>query len=598
MKRKKVVTSAREERQRYEDNIGAVKALQKLDEYISRSKTSIILLFKRLDSSHDGALENEEIIRGFMKLTDISMTLGQAEALVEFIDFSGDGVIQIDELDKCLRDFRKAKREGGLQQVIDNATESRVDRVFPNWLVAREDFRLIFTRFAEDDDSDCNKEQLKVQRLFGVEQEKRSREDMQVLALWMQRNSVLPGLSYKRYLDLSKYINFLEAEPGHSLCAQGEIGDAFYILFAGEVQVLVDGQLAHTLVAGEGFGERSLETDEPRNATCICSQTSRLLVVKAKDYKSMLKQHQTKKFNFAMDYLQHRCEVIRDWPYTKVYHLSGSLVRRQFESGEVLFRSGDESVALYFLISGEATAQKSIRRKATNRWPDRNSQYAVLEHERTIAIELKKFSDGDIFGEDLIFGFGNRQYCVVAKEPVDCFLLNRNDAIKYFYREKDKLRNRAQGLYISSKELKLRYEEKARQKKVYDNIKRQAFGERYTERSRRANCRVLKRKHPTDNCNDRSKIQLPSIPRRSTNGFDIIISRYSEGIFMNPQEGEDIRLFPSIRSRAVDSEQKENMNSRQTNIRQCDDSKSNELTARLMARRNTSKLPSINRAAV
>lgn len=249
--------------------------------------------------------------------------------MVEFIDFSGDGVIQINELDKCLRDFRKEKREGGLQQVITNTIESRVDTVFPNWLVAREDFRLIFTRFAEDDNSNRNREQLKLQRLFGVEQEKRSREDMQVLALWMQRNAVLPGLSYKRYLELSKYINFLEAEPGHSLCSQGEIGDAFYILFAGEVEVLVDGQLVHKLVAGEGFGERSLETDEPRNATCICSEMSRLLVVKAKDYKSMLKQHQTRKFKFAMDYLQHRCEIINAWPYTKVYRVSGSLLRRQ-----------------------------------------------------------------------------------------------------------------------------------------------------------------------------------------------------------------------------------------------------------------------------
>lgn len=96
MKRKKVATSAREERQRLEDNIGAVSALQKLDEYISRSKTSIILLFKRLDVSHNGALENEEIIRGFMKLTDISMTLGQVcKAVNRILDTSNTIIMKL-----------------------------------------------------------------------------------------------------------------------------------------------------------------------------------------------------------------------------------------------------------------------------------------------------------------------------------------------------------------------------------------------------------------------------------------------------------------------------------------------------------------------
>lgn len=243
-------------------------------------------------------------------------------------------------------------------------------------------------------------------------------------------------------------------------------------------------------------------------------------------------------------------------------------------------------------------AQKSIRCKSTNRWPDRNSQYSVLEHERTIAINLNKFSEGDVFGEDLIFGFENRQYSVVAKETVHCFLMNRNDAIKYFHRDKEKLRERTRGLYVTLKELKSHYEEKARQKKVYDSIKRQAFGERYAERSKRVNGNDLKRKQPTDQCSYKERTQLPSIHRRRARGFDIVSSLYSEGVLAKQQGGRTSPLLPNIVPRAENSNQKENMNLRQINDsfrkdNQRGDDKSKKLADRLTARRNASKFPSI-----
>jgi hypothetical protein len=57
------------------------------------------------------------------------------------------------------------------------------------------------------------------------------------------------------------------AEPGESVVSEGEPGDAFYIVEAGELSVEVDGRSVRTLDAGASFGEIALLRDTPRTAT-------------------------------------------------------------------------------------------------------------------------------------------------------------------------------------------------------------------------------------------------------------------------------------------------------------------------------------------
>ncbi len=69
------------------------------------------------------------------------------------------------------------------------------------------------------------------------------------------------------------------AAPGEQIIAQGDRGDAYYVISDGEAQVLVDGVEVGRLGPGEAFGEIALLRDVPRQATVRATQPLRLEVL-------------------------------------------------------------------------------------------------------------------------------------------------------------------------------------------------------------------------------------------------------------------------------------------------------------------------------
>ncbi len=72
---------------------------------------------------------------------------------------------------------------------------------------------------------------------------------------------------------------------GQAVTTQGEPGDTFYVVAAGELSVTVDGHLRdHTLTTGDGFGEIALLHRVPRTATVSALTDCELLTVSAAQF--------------------------------------------------------------------------------------------------------------------------------------------------------------------------------------------------------------------------------------------------------------------------------------------------------------------------
>ena len=79
--------------------------------------------------------------------------------------------------------------------------------------------------------------------------------------------------------ELSRRVESVHAEPADVIIRQGDVGDRWYLIAAGEVEVSIDGTPRRRQYAGEGFGEIALLRDVPRTATVRAVEPSHLLAL-------------------------------------------------------------------------------------------------------------------------------------------------------------------------------------------------------------------------------------------------------------------------------------------------------------------------------
>ncbi len=80
----------------------------------------------------------------------------------------------------------------------------------------------------------------------------------------------------------------IDLPAGRSLTTEGANGREFVVLVEGIADVSRDGEVVNTLGPGDYLGEIALVTGEPRTATVTTRSPSRLLVMNAAAFRSLL----------------------------------------------------------------------------------------------------------------------------------------------------------------------------------------------------------------------------------------------------------------------------------------------------------------------
>ena len=99
-------------------------------------------------------------------------------------------------------------------------------------------------------------------------------------------------------------------QPGEVIIQQGEIGDSFYMIYSGSVEVTRKSQhgqdVLGKLVRGDYFGEESLLMHRRRNATVTAVEATILLLLTKADFNLLLKSVPQLKPNFEVAVTSHR----------------------------------------------------------------------------------------------------------------------------------------------------------------------------------------------------------------------------------------------------------------------------------------------------
>jgi len=168
-----------------------------------------------------------------------------------------------------------------------------------------------------------------------------------------------------RWTVVEKLTN-LGIREGGTLFAQGEAGDAFYILTKGTLQVSIRsdpqaGVFEKKLKAGDCLGEMSLLTGQPRTATVTALEDSELLCLSKSDFDELAGKI-PELLNGLADQLLPR--FLQDQTRAAISNFFGevddellnNLLRnmdcRRCHSGETLFCQGEPGDAMYIIIQG------------------------------------------------------------------------------------------------------------------------------------------------------------------------------------------------------------------------------------------------------
>ena len=100
----------------------------------------------------------------------------------------------------------------------------------------------------------------------------------------LRGNSIFAPLPIATLERLSHDLVPVEAGAGEEVIVQGEIGDRFFLIERGEVEVFEDGSFRRNEGPGESFGEIALLHDVPRTATVRTTVETRLLALEREQF--------------------------------------------------------------------------------------------------------------------------------------------------------------------------------------------------------------------------------------------------------------------------------------------------------------------------
>ncbi len=107
----------------------------------------------------------------------------------------------------------------------------------------------------------------------------------------LRRNPIFAPLAPPTIERIASRATVVEARPGQVIVREGEIGDRYYCVLEGDLEIHIAGRLVRTLSRGDSFGEIALLYAVPRTATVSARSASTLVAVEGVEFLETVSRH-------------------------------------------------------------------------------------------------------------------------------------------------------------------------------------------------------------------------------------------------------------------------------------------------------------------
>ncbi len=190
------------------------------------------------------------------------------------------------------------------------------------------------------------------------QQFKNTKQSYQAL---LKRLPLFAALSQDEIDHLCSRLQTENYAPGQTIIRQGELGDRFYIIARGSVEVIVRSpkgvsEIVNHLGRGDYFGQVALLNDAERNATCRASVPTEVLALSRADFDQLVKicfdLREKVETSITRANLLRQMPLFADMDAQQLQLVVAQLREENVEAGRLIIRQGDSGQTFYVIESG------------------------------------------------------------------------------------------------------------------------------------------------------------------------------------------------------------------------------------------------------
>ena len=215
-------------------------------------------------------------------------------------------------------------------------------------------------------------EDLPVLHSLHVSPIQRGAQDCKVIGRRLRMTPSLSSSLGRRHVNMlaARFILYMYRN-GEEIFAQGDVGDMFYIVFDGTVNIIVDGTNVARLSKTESFGDTALRTQQPRSGSAMAEGDVILMGLTAFNFQTILQRFNRERDEKCVTFLRTHCRFLKAWPEFRVKVLIHQGHHQEYKKGHRIWNQDDLAETVAVILDGDIALEREITRTLSNRWPVR-----------------------------------------------------------------------------------------------------------------------------------------------------------------------------------------------------------------------------------